>query len=103
MVPRISRWWIYMQDFNFDIAYRKGSSLPHVDYLSRNPVSQIRRVSHNNWTYVEQIDNEVVQHILKQLSDGDLDSNQYVEKDGMLYHKRVNADKTIILQWFVPR
>lgn len=52
--PRVARWWSYMQDFNFKIIYRKGCSLPHVDYLSRNPVV-IRRVANtNNWLYVEQ-------------------------------------------------
>lgn len=36
--PRVARWWIYLQDYNFDIEYRPGRRVAHVDYLSRNPV-----------------------------------------------------------------
>lgn len=36
--PRVARWWVYMQDFNFDIVYKKGKYIGHVDFLSRNPV-----------------------------------------------------------------
>jgi hypothetical protein len=27
IVPRIAKWWAYLQDFNYEIVYRKGSSL----------------------------------------------------------------------------
>lgn len=92
-----------MQDFNFEIAYRKGSSLPHVDYLSRNPVSAIRAVTNRNWAYMEQKGNEEVQQLEAQLREGTIDSKQYAEKDGMLYRKHNNPDGTMNLQWYVPR
>lgn len=38
--PRVARWWIKLQDFNFDIAYRPGAKMAHVDYLSRNTPSK---------------------------------------------------------------
>lgn len=105
LIPRIAPWWVYMQDFDFTIVYRKGSSISHVDYLSRNPipVNTVRRVKHDDWAYIEQKGNEEVQNLLRQLHDGKLDCNQYVEKDEMLYHKQANADKTVNLQWYVPR
>lgn len=37
--PRVARWWTFMQDFQFDIQYRKGKFISHVDFLNRNPVS----------------------------------------------------------------
>ncbi|CAH1972122.1 unnamed protein product [Acanthoscelides obtectus] len=37
--------------------------------------------------------------MLRQLREGNLDANQYAEKDEMLYHKQVNADGTTNLQW----
>lgn len=33
LLPRVARWWAYLQDFNFELTYRKGSSLPHVDFF----------------------------------------------------------------------
>lgn len=29
LIPGIARWWMYLQDFTFDIAYRKGDTLTH--------------------------------------------------------------------------
>lgn len=37
LIPRVARWWIAMQEFNFSIEYRPGKSMSHVDALSRNP------------------------------------------------------------------
>jgi hypothetical protein len=36
--PRVARWWIKLQDYDFSIQYRPGHKMGHVDYLSRNPV-----------------------------------------------------------------
>lgn len=36
--PRVARWWTFMQDFDFEIIYKKGKHIGHVDFLSRNPV-----------------------------------------------------------------
>lgn len=35
--PRVARWWIKLQDYDFSIEYRPGPKMAHVDYLSRNP------------------------------------------------------------------
>jgi hypothetical protein len=102
LLPRVARWGSYMQDFNFTLEYRKGSSLSHVDFLSRNPVS-VRRVAHNDWLRAAQRGNEEVQRLLSSLRDGKLDPKQYVEKDGMLLHQELNSDGTNTLRWFVPR
>ncbi|KAL1417894.1 hypothetical protein MTO96_006035 [Rhipicephalus appendiculatus] len=31
------RWWLRIQEFTFDIEYRKGATMAHVDALSRSP------------------------------------------------------------------
>lgn len=36
--PRVARWWMRLQDYDFEIQYRPGCKMGHVDYLSRNPV-----------------------------------------------------------------
>lgn len=37
LIPRIARWWLQLQEFQFDIEYREGTKMCHVDALSRNP------------------------------------------------------------------
>lgn len=66
---------MYLQDFTFTIAYRKEKTLPHVDYLSRNPPQTVRLVADYNWDYMEQKGNEEVQTLLHQLRDVPLNQN----------------------------
>ncbi|KAG6464992.1 hypothetical protein O3G_MSEX014865 [Manduca sexta] len=40
LIPRISRWWVQFQEYDFEIEYRPGSRMAHVDALSRSPVSE---------------------------------------------------------------
>lgn len=36
LVPRIARWWLQISEYNFEIEYRPGVNMAHVDALSRN-------------------------------------------------------------------
>lgn len=36
LLPRVARWWLLIQDFDFEIEHRPGSKMTHVDALSRN-------------------------------------------------------------------
>jgi hypothetical protein len=38
LLPRIARWWLLIQQFTFNVEYRPGCKMSHVDALSRNPV-----------------------------------------------------------------
>ena len=40
LVPRIARWWLRLQVFDMEVAYRAGGRMLHVDALSRNPLSE---------------------------------------------------------------
>lgn len=62
LVPRVASWWIYLQDFNFTILYRKGVMLPHADYLSRNPVNNIDRP--RNWAQIAQAGDEETRNMI---------------------------------------
>lgn len=56
LVPRVARWWMYLQDIQFDIDCRKGKYVQHVDYLSRNPpldAHVVGFVSEGSWLEVE--------------------------------------------------
>jgi hypothetical protein len=40
LVPRIGRWWLLTQEFDFDVVYRPGAKMVHVDALSRNSIKE---------------------------------------------------------------
>jgi hypothetical protein len=102
ILPRVPRWWTYLQDFNYEIVYRKGSSLSHVDFLSRNPVSVLRVSPHESWLHIQQKGDAEAQQMLNDLREGKLDPKQYLEKEGLLYHQQVSG-KSKVLRYFVPR
>lgn len=37
LLPQIGRWWFRIQEFTFDMEYRKRTTMAHVDALSRPP------------------------------------------------------------------
>lgn len=37
LTPKVARWAMLLQEFDFDIEHRSGSAMRHVDALSRNP------------------------------------------------------------------
>lgn len=109
--PRIARWWTYMQDFSFEIVYRKGQFVSHVDYLSRNPeVDQNSNIASQSlasistpsksenssinpindprsWLEIAQDRDPETQALIEQVRTGDLDSNQYTVRNNLLYYK----------------
>lgn len=57
LLPRIHRWWAFLQNYDFEIEYRKGQNLHHADFFSRNPnmESTINTLTRNTeWVQVEQ-------------------------------------------------
>jgi hypothetical protein len=40
LVPRIERWWLLTHEFDFDVVYRPGTKMVHVDALSRNSIKE---------------------------------------------------------------
>lgn len=35
---RVARWWLKLQEYDFELVHRGGAKMTHVDALSRNPV-----------------------------------------------------------------
>lgn len=88
LLPRVARWWIYLQDFDFTIEYRKGVMMSHADYLSRNPVAKVHQISRpRNWAQVAQAADNETQDLVQKLNDGALDASRYVVKNDILYYK----------------
>ncbi|CAB0004015.1 unnamed protein product, partial [Nesidiocoris tenuis] len=127
--PRVHRWWASLQAFDFEIVYRKGSSMKHVDFLSRNLVPSIQPVTTpsplineesraggnckridltelpENWLQFEQQRDEEISETLSQMNNGELDEallQTYEIRSGILFRKIQSNNKTRCLP-IVPR
>lgn len=111
--PRVARWWTYMQDFSFEVAYRKGKYVSHVDYLSRNPTVQpkeriVPRFEEyvnaidpfQSWLGVAQSRDSETQALIERVQSGDLDANRYLLKNNLLFYKALPTDKPKL---FIPK
>lgn len=109
MLPRVARWWEQMQEFNFNIEYRPGKSMSHVDALSRNPVKNVQAeynvmmINDDNWLATVQGSDDEIQRIIGILKDPNLDNiidikTKYKTKNGKLFRITATGDK-----WVVPK
>lgn len=104
LLPRVARWWIYLQDFNFKIQYRKGVSIPHADYLSRNPISSVNNISRpRNWAQIAQSADEETQVLIRSLNEGQLDPTRYVNRNDVLYYRYTPSGEDARLLCYIPK
>jgi len=103
--PRVARWWVYLQDFDFEIIYRPGAQGAHVDYLSQNPLECYAvDITESEWIKVAQVQDSNIVVIRKILESGEIrpDTKQYFEKyvlkGGVVFRKTDKGNK-----WVVPR
>jgi len=97
LTTRVHRWWAYLQSFNFEIQYREGKRMAHVDFLSRNPLSSEKILSMNKisekrvnlseisstWLLAEQrLDPEITEIVNK------LESDELAENLAKTYEKK---------------
>ncbi|RVE43148.1 hypothetical protein evm_012227 [Chilo suppressalis] len=116
--PRVARWWTFMQDFEFEIIYKKGKYIGHVDFLSRNPVKNSVLIMNCNtvtcakkprtlvvnlieepptWLALSQQNDVKTRNLISQVISGDLDENQYfLHNDLLLYNYKPNEPKFYI-------
>ncbi|CAH2084482.1 unnamed protein product [Euphydryas editha] len=103
LLPRVARWWIYLQDFDFSLEYRKGCLLSHADYFSRNPVNTCTVQKPLNWAQIAQATDEETQSLKQRLSDGQLDPSRYIVKNDILYVKLTPTGEKPKLCCFIPK
>lgn len=104
LLPRVARWWVYLQDFTFDIEYRKGSMMAHADYLSRNPPIYVHQVTKpRNWAQIAQSADGETQDLVQQLQEGKLDSRRYVYQNDVLYYKYSPVGEESRLLAYIPK
>lgn len=109
--PRVARWWTYMQDFSFDIVYKKGKFVTHVDYLSRNPTltpavsSEAINIINEpdplpSWLHSAQSSDPETQNLIEKVRAGDIDTNRYVIKNDLLLYRNEDGDPP---KFFIPK
>ena len=93
LVPRIARWWLQIQEYDFEIDYRPGTAMSHVDALSRNAIvnsdEQVIVIKIDDWDWVvvaQSQDNKIrdIKNILK---------NGAVTKDEKRIFREFKLDK----------
>lgn len=109
LIPRIARWWLQLQEFDFTVEYKPGHSMLHADALSRNPVEhyndpnilEVMTIRTEDWLHTVQMSDPKLKQIkdLLQTNHAELKETNanYVYKNNKLY-RRVGED----LRFVVP-
>lgn len=98
LVPRIARWWLSIQDLDFEIEHKPGASMKHVDVLSRNPSVHVLKINTDEWFLTIQMQDDVLQHLIQQIKNKrnrDL-KVQYIYKMNRLFRKTLNGERLVI-------
>lgn len=99
--PRIARWALQLQEFQYEVCHRPGKSMQHVDALSRHPLPKIYVVKECQTSLLKRMeaaqkDDEDLAKLRKEISTGK--TNGYAIKNELV-HKEVKNDLLIV----VPR
>lgn len=89
--PRIARWWLDLQEFDFEVEHRPGTAMTHVDALSRNPIS-ICHIEEKDLLLELQQGDEGIQtiiHNLKKEQTGDKQNGKGLSKDYKLVNDQL--------------
>ncbi|GFT05327.1 retrovirus-related Pol polyprotein from transposon 297 [Trichonephila clavipes] len=92
--PRIARWALYLQEFNYTIEHRTGSKMAHVDALSRPPHCMLIQNSvYLQFLKAQQADDKIT--TIKTLLNTTAHDN-YIVKNKLLY-KTVNGTDLLVV------
>lgn len=108
LLPKIARWWLILQEYNFSIEYRPGHSMQHVDALSRNPTPflgheelEILNITTNDWLQTVQMTDPHLKNIKNILETNENDlkdiTMNYTIRDNKIFRKVGSK-----LRWVVP-
>jgi transposase InsO family protein len=106
IISRVARWWNVIQEYDFEINYKPGKSMAHVDALSRNPVSEVSFEVNTitvDWIATVQQNDPEIQRTVNILKDKETNniieiSKNFVVKRGLLY--KITNDGN---RWVVPK
>lgn len=116
LIPRIGRWRLSIQTFDFDVEYRPGHKMQHVDALSRNAIqaehttaqevlsSCIVNINQDDWVLSAQLTDDRCKFLFDILREVPTDKetrkvhSEYCIENGRLY--RITSDGK---KWVIPR
>lgn len=108
-VPRIARWILSLQDFQYETRHRPGSCMRHVDALSRNPpvksenVEHVCEISEDDWILHAQGLDKNIKNIKEILLSGDMEGNKSIFNEYDLRGNRVYRLTAYGRKWVVPK
>jgi len=95
LMPRIARWILLLEEYNYTIEHRSGTRLKHVDALSRHPVMTIRPYDIIPKMRKAQDDDEAIRDIKKLLERG-LSYQDYVLRSGLIYRCSQGYEQIVV-------
>lgn len=115
LLPRIARWWLRLQEFDFELVHRPGQQIQHVDALSRAPnepsstpevvADKVYRIEidEDDWLATMQHQDESLCDIMKILR-GELKTDQtsQIKKDYVIKRNRLFRNVNGKEKWVVP-
>jgi hypothetical protein len=102
LVPKIGRWWLLTQEFDFNVAYRPGTKMVHVDALSRNRVKETGdgieedihvfhlNLNEGDWVLAAQLKDEMCKQLHTILSHTP-NGNEEKARSQIVFYYRVNV------------
>lgn len=115
IIPRISRWVLYTQEFTYEVVHRAGSQMQHVDALSRNPVSDVGNssvsvegvstitVTEGDWLLSVQLQDPGICSIRDILQSGEAETNKQIFNEYDLLGNKVYRRTEFGRRWLVPK
>lgn len=115
LLPRIARWWLKLQEYDFELVHRAGTQIAYVDALSRAPSEAAREVpvvtegifsveiSVTDWLVTMQQQDTKLLRIMKILrKELQTDEEQQIKTDYQLENHRLFRKVNNQLKWVVP-
>lgn len=93
--PRVKRWTLYLEEYDYTMEHRKGERMKHVDALSRNPVGVVENTLRNLVKSMQRDDQKIdaLKRVLQKESYED-----YFICDGILMKKDDGRDVLVVPQ-----
>lgn len=87
--PRIARWGLELENFNYKIEHRPNVRMRHVDSLSRIPeIAVIEQTSLDHVLAVEQGRDDIIVKLRQFLENNPADSSKFELTNGLVYRKK---------------
>lgn len=112
LVPRIGRWWLAIQEFDFQVEYRPGQRMSHADALSRNAILaddstifvNTVNINEDDWILHAQLKDARCKFLIDVLGQKPADADEKkIHKDFKMINNRLYKRTDQGDKWVVPR